>query len=316
MAFGRMSQERQDMEQDLAPLGPGVGSRGAPAPNMKNEARDDAMQLASLVSNAPAFTAALAPASATGAAAGGISSAVAGMGGLGAALAPALPVLGPLALMGGAMSLFNKGDDNVGNEDDEISMIRNMYAATRQYKGGTHKVAGIDPQKYSDGTGSVRNLDPITQYILDNQPSDNPKTKKLMALLEEMDRKNQASKMPSTEVRNNPFQRSVNAGQEAMKDMKAREIRGMLQNLQKAPVSSQVSNIGKLGKTLFKGGPLGAAISTAMTPTMAADATWSDEQWNTMMKPPLSDRAMKQELHDQKLRQNEESHRVKMSSVQ
>jgi len=304
MAFGRMSQERQDMEQDLAPLGPGVGSRGAPAPNMKNEARDDAMQLASLVSNAPAFTSALAPATAN-AAAGGISSAVAGMGGLGAALAPALPVLGPLALMGGAMSLFNKGDDNVGNEDDEISMIRNMYAATRQYKGGTHKVAGIDPQKYSDGTGRVRNLDPMTQYIIDNAPED----KKLMGLLEEMDRKNQA-------IRNNPFQRSVNAGQEAMKDMKAREIRTMLQNLQKAPVSPQVSNVSKLGKALFKGGPLGAAISTAMTPTMVADATWSDEQWNTMMKPPLSDRAMKQELHDQKLRQNEESHRVKMSSVQ
>jgi len=113
----------------------------------------------------------------------------------------------------------------------------------------------------------------------------------------------------------NPFANTAEAGRQVRNNVKANEIRSMLNNLQNPDLKDNLSaptGSGMLSKLLFRGGPLGAAVSTAMTPTMAADATWSDQQWNNMMKPPLSDRAMKQELHEQKLRQNEESHRSKM----
>lgn len=217
-------------------------------------------------------------------------------------------------------------------------------------KRGTHKVAGIDPQKYNSGTGGAKNP-PGIRTILGVNPMSNAAmvaktTSPTLTPAQVMGMgasgiKSTASSAPpnamsihdafrpapgSAPSNYNPFANTVEAGRQVQKNIKANEIRSMLNSLQNADLKDNLSTrtgAGMLSK-LFRGGPLGAAISTAVAPTMAADATWSDEQWNNMMqnpdlkdnlstlKPPLSDRAMKQELHDQKLRQNDEMHRAKM----
>jgi len=174
----------------------------------------------------------------------------------------------------------------------------------RHLKGDDHEAWNRFPELYNSGTSSVKGIlgaDPMQtnkagiRSILGADPMQTNKAG-IRSILGE-----------------NPFQRSVNAGQNAMKDMRAREIQSMLNNLQRQP-RLPLSSVGNLSKTLFRGGPLGAAISTAMTPTMAADATWSDAEWSSMMggKKAMSDREMKQQLHSQKMRQNEEAHRAKM----
>jgi len=104
---------------------------------------------------------ALTNASGVGSALSGVGSAVtAGLGSIGGAAMTAMPWAAGLYGLGKVFKMWNDGTPEVkGNvprlpADEGTAIEQNLFNRSR-FRGGTHKVAGIDPQKYSIG-GEVK----------------------------------------------------------------------------------------------------------------------------------------------------------------
>jgi len=241
--------------------------------------------------------------------------------------------LGPLGVVAETFRPTMASDATWSDEEFAENM---SYPGVQQYKGGTHKVAGIDPQKYNSGTGGAKNP-PGIRSILGANPMQTSRTApgitpSQLARMGASGINATASSAPKSAMsiheifRPTPgtapnFAKTAEAGRNVRNNIKANEIRSMLNNLQNPDLKDNLSaptGSGMLSKLLFRGAPLGAAASTLMTPTMAADATIQDprrEEFSTYLPPlapPRTDRQLKEELHDQTLRHKEESHRAKM----
>jgi len=140
-----------------APLGAGGGSLAS------TMAGKITAPLATAGSNmASGIGTALTNASSVGSALSGVGSAVtAGLGGLGTAAMTAMPWAAGIYGLGKVFKMWNDGTPEVkGNVPrlpaDEGTAIEQSLFNRSRFRGGTHKVAGIDPQKYSIG-GEVKN---------------------------------------------------------------------------------------------------------------------------------------------------------------